>query len=135
MLLLSILLAILTCDQVIDGYRILGIFPLNGKSHWIMQEELMKALAKRGHQVDVVTHFPLKKPIPNYTDISLAGSMPTVVNNITAAEIKSFSALSMASLTHMCGTLVCQLMDHPKIQELIKNPPQDPPYDLVIMEV
>ncbi|XP_011266198.2 UDP-glucuronosyltransferase 1-9 [Camponotus floridanus] len=135
MLLLSIFLAILTCDQVVDGYRILGMFPLHGKSHWIMQEELMKALAKRGHQVDVVTHFPLKKPILNYTSISLAGSMPQVVNNLTATEVKSFSATSMTSLTYMCGTQICQLMDHPKIQELIKNPPQDPPYDLIIMEL
>jgi len=40
-----------------------------------MQEELMKGLAKRGHQVDVVTHFPQKNPIPNYTEYQLGGEI------------------------------------------------------------
>ncbi|XP_025262697.1 UDP-glucuronosyltransferase 1-3-like [Camponotus floridanus] len=137
MKLLSILFAILICDQVVDGYRILGIFPYNGKSHWIMQEELMKGLAKRGHQVDVVTHFPQKKPIPNYTDISLAGSMPPVMNNFTATTVKDIavSMILIGSFAYTAGIKVCQLMDHPKIQELIKNPPQNPPYDIVITEL
>lgn len=130
-----VLLAILACDQVANGYRILGVFPLQGKSHWIMQEALMKDLARRGHQVDVVTHFPLEKPIPNYTDISIKGSLPQVVNNITAQEIKGFSSPNMKMLVEMAGTNVCKLLEHPKLQQLIKNPPQDPPYDLVVLEV
>lgn len=133
--LLSLLLVILACDQIANGYRILGIFPLHGKSHWIMQEALMKDLAKRGHQVDVVTHFPLEKPIPNYRDISLKGSLPYVTNNVTAAEIKHFNSASLVNLIQMAGTNICNLLSHPKLQELIKNPPQDPPYDLIILEV
>jgi hypothetical protein len=31
----------------------------------------------------VVGHLPQKKPIPNYTDISVEGSLPEVVNNYT----------------------------------------------------
>jgi len=132
---LLVLLTILTFDQVANSYRILGIFPLQGKSHWIMQEILMKELARRGHQVDVVTHFPLEKPIPNYKDISLKGSLPQVMNNVTAADIKSFSTPSISMLVEVGGNTVCNLLSHPKIQELIKNPPQDPPYDIVIQEV
>lgn len=133
--LLSVLLTILACDQIANGYRILGVFPLHGKSHWIMQEALMKELARRGHQVDVITHFPQKKPIPNYTDISLKGSLPQVMNNITATEVLGFSTPSVAKLVEMAGDNICNLLNHPKMQQLIKNPPQDPPYDLVILEV
>ncbi|TGZ54174.1 UDP-glucosyltransferase 2-like isoform X1 [Temnothorax longispinosus] len=134
--LLSVLLAILVCDQIANGYRILGVFPLQGKSHWIMQEALMKELARRGHQVDVVTHFPLEKPIPNYTDISLKGSLPQVTNNITAVELKAgLSTPSISKFFAIAGSAICALLDHPKIQELIKNPPQDPPYDIVIQEL
>ncbi|XP_011629710.1 UDP-glucuronosyltransferase 1-9-like [Pogonomyrmex barbatus] len=133
--LLFIFLVMLTCDQIADGYRILGMFPLHGKSHWIMQEALMKALAKRGHQVDVFTHFPQKKPIPNYTDISLKGSLPQVVNNVTATEVLGFSTPSIAKLVEMAGTNICELLNHPKLQDLIKNPPQDPPYDIIILEL
>ncbi|XP_014479890.1 PREDICTED: UDP-glucuronosyltransferase 2B30-like [Dinoponera quadriceps] len=133
---LSVLLAILvTCDQSANGFRILGVFPLHGHSHWVMNEPLMKGLAQRGHQVDVITHFPQKKPVPNYTDISLFGSLPNVRNNISATEIQAFGGLSMKHLTEIAGNNICELLAHPKIQDLIKNPPQDPPYDLVIVEV
>lgn len=133
--LLPILLAILACGQIANGYRILGVFPLQGKSHWIMQEALMKELARRGHQVDVVSHFPLEKPIPNYTDISLKGSLPQVTNNVTANEILGFSTPSMTMLVEKAGATTCNLLNHPKMQKLIKNPPQDPPYDIIIQEV
>ncbi|XP_012215174.1 UDP-glucosyltransferase 2 [Linepithema humile] len=133
--LLSVLLAILACDQVVNGYRILGVFPLNGKSHWVMMEELMKGLARRGHQVDVVTHFPQKTPIPNMREISLKGSVDAVINNLTAVDIQRFGALSMESLAEIAGMRICKLLGHPKLQDLIENPPQDPPYDLVITEL
>jgi len=136
-MLLPILLAILAFDQVANSYRILGMFPLEGKSHWIMQEALMKDLARRGHQVDVVTHFPLEKPIPNYKDISLKGSLPQIMNNLTASEIRACGPFSwsLATFIEKTGNIICSLLNHPKIQELIKNPPQDPPYDIMILEV
>ncbi|KYM98244.1 PREDICTED: UDP-glucuronosyltransferase 1-9-like [Cyphomyrmex costatus] len=135
--LLSVVFVILAFDQIASSYRILGIFPLNGKSHWNMQEALMKELARRGHQVDVVSHFPMKKPILNYNDISLKGSMPQVTNNMTATQLQIFasSTPSMSAFVQMTGNSICALLNHPKIQELIKNPPQDPPYDIVILEL
>ncbi|XP_011707628.1 PREDICTED: UDP-glucuronosyltransferase 1-9-like [Wasmannia auropunctata] len=133
--LLSVFLAILALDQIANGYRILGVFPLHGKSHWIVHEALMKELARRGHQVDVITHFPLEKPIPNYRDISLKGSMPQVHNNMSASDLQGLATPSIAMLVGMAGDSICNLLNHPKMQELIKNPPQDPPYDLVIQEL
>ncbi|KAL0113955.1 hypothetical protein PUN28_011343 [Cardiocondyla obscurior] len=132
--LLPVLLVILACNQI-TSYRILGVFPLHGKSHWSTQEALMKDLAARGHQVDVVTQFPQEKPIPNYKDISLKGSLPQVINNVTAADISNFGGTSINSLVEMAGTSVCRLLAHPKMQELIKNSPhENPPYDIVIVE-
>lgn len=52
--------------QICQNYRILGLFPIQGKSHIIMFERLMKELAERGHEVDVLSHFPQKKPIPRW---------------------------------------------------------------------
>ncbi|KAL0107030.1 hypothetical protein PUN28_015526 [Cardiocondyla obscurior] len=135
-ILLSIFYAILLCDQIANGYRILGVFPLHGKSHWIVNEALMKDLARRGHQVDVITHFPQKKPIPNYKDISLKDTLPPTVNNISAADLERFGGSpKIPVLVQMGGDVICNLLGHPKLQELIKNPPQDPPYDLVILEL
>jgi glucuronosyltransferase len=51
------------------GAKILGIFPLPGKSHFTVSSALLKELANKGHQVTVLSPFPEKSPIPNYTDI------------------------------------------------------------------
>ena len=100
-----------------------------------MAKSLMTSLAERGHQVDVITHFPMKKPIPNYTDISVAGSVQTAVNNMFAENVTKFNANNMRLLVQAAGTNTCKLLGLPKIQQLIKNPPKDPPYDVVIVEV
>ncbi|XP_043268662.1 UDP-glucosyltransferase 2-like [Venturia canescens] len=117
------------------GARILGLFPLQGKSHFVMCETLMRALAARGHQVDVVSHFPLKNPPPNYRDISLAGTLPNVVNNVTYEESQRFGSGTLKTLFEVGGTNVCNLLATPKLRDLIENPPTDPPYDLVINEM
>lgn len=41
--------------------NILGIFPLPGRSHYTVGEEILKGLAEKGHKVDVISHFPQKK--------------------------------------------------------------------------
>lgn len=119
-----------------DAARILGLFPLQGKSHFVMCETLMRALAARGHQVDVVSHFPLKNPPPNYRDIiSLAGTLPSVVNNMTFQESQSFGIGSFKKMFQITGSAVCNLLETPKLKALVENPPTDPPYDVIINEV
>lgn len=61
-------------------YSILGIFPHNGKSHFDVFEPLMKELARRGHNVTVISHFPQKTPPGNYEDVSLKNTEPILVN-------------------------------------------------------
>lgn len=39
------------------------------KSHFSGFQPLFKELANRGHNVTVLSTFPLKKPLANYTDI------------------------------------------------------------------
>ncbi|CAG2057458.1 unnamed protein product [Timema podura] len=67
----------------VDGARILGVFPHLAKSHFIMDEVLMKGLAARGHEVVVISHFPQSKPVANYKDISLIGSMDNIVESLS----------------------------------------------------
>lgn len=118
-----------------NGARILGIFPLNGKSHFVMCEQLMKNLAKKGHRVDVISHFPLKRPFPNYNDFSVEGTLPNAQNNVTYEKFQSFTGFSLKEFMDLTGNEICKLMKHPVINNIIKNPPNHPPYDLVIVEV
>jgi glucuronosyltransferase len=62
------------------GAKILGIFPVPGKSHFAVSAVLMKELASRGHQVTVLSPFPEKSPIPNYTDIDMRATRDEFFN-------------------------------------------------------
>ena len=53
------------------GDKVLGVFPFPSRSHMIVQKSLMFELARRGHEVTVVSAFPENKVIPNYTDIEV----------------------------------------------------------------
>ncbi|KAK0079330.1 hypothetical protein PV326_008802, partial [Microctonus aethiopoides] len=122
---------------IIVAFRILGIFPLNGRSHMMMFEQLMKGLAKRGHQVDVVSTFPLKKPHPNYTDIVIPAATQSLINNISYNHIQTFLRSNVVHfMTTQLGNKFCEKgLAFSEIQKLIKNPPTNPPYDLVITEI
>lgn len=52
------------CAQDAHNYNILAIFPLNARSHFVMFERLLKGLAAKGHEIDVVSHYPQKNSVP-----------------------------------------------------------------------
>ena len=119
-----------------NSYKILGVFPFNGKSHSMMFEPVMKELAKRGHQVDVVSHFPLKEPLKYYNDISLKGTSPDLQNNVTFELIQNFSDFNwIKDVLVMKENALCDILGHPVIQTLINQRAKNGPYDLVISEV
>lgn len=51
------------------SYNILAVFLHPAKSHMRTFGPLMRSLAVKGHNVTVISHFPLEKPLPNYRDI------------------------------------------------------------------
>ena len=65
----------------INGYRVLGLFPHPGVSHFHFFHPIMRELAAVGHNVTVVSHFPDAKAPPNYVDIPLTG-VPILTNTI-----------------------------------------------------
>lgn len=129
-------LFIFSLVSCVYSYRILGIFPLNAKSHFIVFESVMKGLAKHGHQVDVISHFPQKNPMKNYHDIvSLEGTMESLINNFTLDFIIETNDDDTRFIAEQYGNRLCHFMGLERMQQVIKNPPMDPPYDLVITEV
>ncbi|CAL7940606.1 unnamed protein product [Xylocopa violacea] len=135
---MKVLAIVLLCTvlSACQGYRILGVFPFNAKSHFNVFEKLMKALANRGHQVDVISAFPLDKPHPNYTDLIVFEAERAFMNSMTYDDLVEFvAAKSIYTIASLGGNNVCKNLNNTKFQQLIRNPPKDPPYDLVIMEV
>ncbi|XP_017886257.1 uncharacterized protein LOC108628682 [Ceratina calcarata] len=134
LLLPLLFLTVLACTAC-DGLRILALFPLNGKSHWVMAEGLLTGLTKRGHQIDVVTHFLLKNPPANYKEISVDGILETVVNNMNASSLSSGLNQNMSYLVNIGGDRVCELLKLPQLQEVIHRNSKSPKYDVIIVEV
>lgn len=125
------------CLTLSDGYKILSISPFTGKSHNNMLESVAKALALKGHQVDVVSHFVLKDPPKNYrTIINLDGTMPAQINNWTIEMINDFKKTDLIpTVTKHYGNNFCDLMALNALQKLIKESSKDLSYDLLITEV
>ena len=120
----------------INGYKILGLFPLNIKSHFLMFESVMKGLAKRGHQVVVVSHFPLEESLNNYTDLSLKGSTHSWTNSLPYQEFHKFLQYTwLKNILVIDANNFCDLLGHPVIQNLIKKIPENGPYDFLVTEV
>lgn len=65
------LLLVLVFASFSTGSRILFLFPSPSESHLIVVKGLSTTLAERGHDVTVVSPFPLKKPMKNYRDIKV----------------------------------------------------------------
>ncbi|XP_012262912.2 UDP-glucosyltransferase 2-like [Athalia rosae] len=121
----------------IEGYRILGVIPFSGTSHFVMFERLMRILAERGHHVDVMSPISMKNPPPNYRHVvNWEGSVPVIRNNVSydfaVRELGGKSLVHTVATTF--GTDLCDLMGLPNFQEFIKNLPKNPPYDLAIIE-
>jgi glucuronosyltransferase len=117
-----------------EAARILGLFHFNGKSHFVMSEALLKSLAARGHQVYVVGHFPQKKPIPNYTDISVEGSYRGVFNSLSVQSALEFGQYyNLLIFFFQTANDICKtVLEHPRVQELISS---NNTFDLIITEI
>ncbi|KAJ8676542.1 hypothetical protein QAD02_012329 [Eretmocerus hayati] len=115
--------------------RILAVFPFNAKSHNIVFEALVKGLLESGHRVDHVTHFPIKTTSSNYHNvINLDGSMEQLENNYTMEIVSQIRGDVVNVVGQRYGNRICHFMGFPEFQKLIRNPPKDVPYDLVITE-
>jgi len=126
-----------------------------GRSHFNVGHALAKGLVQAGHEISVVSVYPLKKPIPRYHDINV----PNVIK-VMGGEYKKYIVLILIYLIDIyCFTsgdiaalwesiqkpLTQKLIDHyqmgfritrglfedPNFQELLKS---NQSFDAVICE-
>ncbi|XP_050427170.1 UDP-glucosyltransferase 2-like [Adelges cooleyi] len=118
-----------------NGANILGVFPINGRSHWVVYESLMKALAARGHNVTVITSFPQKSPVANFTDIDLSGVMPSPVSSLSIDMVRNVLSSvfsSQAFIADLQLKFCRESIKHPQVQALLKS---DIKFDAVFTEI
>lgn len=123
-----------------EKLRILGVFHHPGKSHFDVFKPLLEELARRGHDMTVVSFFPRKvndtgmELLPNYKDISLAGSVDVWVN-VVDLKLVNYSFINHIleifklrdwGLEHCAASFKV-----PKVKELIAS---NEKFDLILTE-
>jgi glucuronosyltransferase len=130
------LLVILLVPEDIFCARFLVIIPTAVKSHFVMLESYTKALAARGHEMVVVSYFPQKQSVSNYTDITLDASLNryrlgsgTAIEQVLSLKnpIKNVMVLANYGL-YTCETLLSDI----SVKELIKS---DEKFDVVVNDL
>uniref|UniRef100_A0A182NXB2 UDP-glucuronosyltransferase n=1 Tax=Anopheles dirus TaxID=7168 RepID=A0A182NXB2_9DIPT len=134
--LLLALLTLLTLFSTVQTYRILGLFPHPGLSHFKVFHPIMRGLAEAGHHVTVVSYFPDANPVPNYHDLRFEGQ--EVLTNAFNLEdftgrsffdnFKEFHELAAWGMGSCSAALNSSAID------TVLETHQSKPYDLLVME-
>ncbi|KAG5880554.1 hypothetical protein JTB14_021226 [Gonioctena quinquepunctata] len=112
--------------------KILGINSHPGKSHYIFGERILKELAKRGHEVTMVSAYTLKQSVPNFTDIYLDGFLEGLDDHDDIyVEMEKSPYINMSLLRDMITYVTDRLFAHPKVQGLIKSGKH---FDLIVLD-
>lgn len=129
--LLLFLVILISCD----AYKILGLFPHPGKSHFDVFKPLLRELALKGHEVTVISYFPLEKPLTNYTDIALKEETGGLVDIFSVEDIPPgklhayYEPIAIHNIArHSCE----QGLQNKKVQQLLRS---NKKFDLAIMEM
>ncbi|XP_060833725.1 UDP-glucosyltransferase 2-like [Rhopalosiphum padi] len=130
-----LLVAVMGALSVADGANILGVFPINGRSHWVVYESVMKALAARGHNVTVITSFPQKAPVANYTDIDVSATFPAAMNTVGIEMVLKYLSSVFANQWFIADHQmnICRKAQKlPQVQALLRS---DIKFDAVFTEI
>ncbi|XP_078036851.1 UDP-glucosyltransferase 2-like [Augochlora pura] len=121
--------------------RILGVFGHLGKSHFDVFKPLLEELARRGHELTVISYFPRSEkdvaaePLPNYKDISLLTEELSVLVNVVDLRIIDHSILYILKTAyglHSMASKVCDSgLNNTHVKELVASGAD---FDLVITE-
>ena len=121
--------------------RILGAFPHTGFSHFKVFKPLLDELARKGHNLTVVSFFPRslneEETFLNYKDISLAESPHMSINAYNMTHLPPTSIINvMLTFEHVFfsrALINCGLaLKNPGVRNLIHS---DAEFDLILTEI
>ncbi|KAF5280027.1 hypothetical protein FQA39_LY05408 [Lamprigera yunnana] len=118
-------------ETIVLTYNILAVFPHNGKSHFYFFQPLLKGLAKYGHNVTVLSHFPQINVSRNYRDVSL---MNPKLFHSTALELDMNDLSDFSKIINLlhAGQKMCESgLTAPSVTEFLK---ENNYFDLVLVE-
>ncbi|XP_011690798.1 PREDICTED: UDP-glucuronosyltransferase 2C1-like [Wasmannia auropunctata] len=122
------LVTIVCLLSMVNGARILAIFPFNVKSHYIVFEPLLKRLSARGHEIVAVTHFPQRIRLANFTDVDVSSALPSRINTIPLINITIWQSILRFMSSEFCEFV----LSHPEIKRIINAKEH---FDLLVIEM
>lgn len=126
---ISILLCVIL--HKVSALNILGIFPYQGKSHFFVFKVYLQELARRGHNLTVISHFPEANTPDNYHDISLAGTTKIIEDDMPFHR-SYLTILGVAFFLTNSGKENCEvLLGNQEVRNLIESKQK---YDVVVVE-
>ncbi|XP_045469127.1 UDP-glycosyltransferase UGT5-like isoform X5 [Harmonia axyridis] len=124
--LLLVTIAVIYLSQGVGGSKILGVFWTPSKSHHILGSALLQALAKKGHNVTLLSPFIDDVDIPNFKQIKLTGiegSLTQLINPKSNILKKTITFVSSF------GKNTEKFWNNKPVQDLIKSRDH---YDVVL---
>ncbi|XP_025156005.1 UDP-glucuronosyltransferase 2B20 isoform X2 [Harpegnathos saltator] len=120
--------------------KILGVFGHYGKSHFDVFKPLLEELARRGHNVTVISYFArsesakAKELLPTYKDIMLNSDDVIYTNIIDLHMIRHnvIRVINELRLLRSMADVACKIgLNHPAVKELLQSKKK---FDLIITE-
>lgn len=111
--------------------NILAFMPMPLKSHVGGFQPMFEELARRGHNVTVVSSFPLaNRRVPNYTDVDVtpARGLP----EIDVMQLVNMNFLMTVTNRWFFANLLSAQMEHANLIDFLRS--EDNSFDLVIVE-
>lgn len=122
-------------SNLVDSAKILSIFHTPSKSHWILGQNLLKNLANAGHEITVISPFPLKNPPKNYRDISTVEILDVYkpqMDQFMFGEMNMNLHQKMSQMLVICHNMTYSTLIHPNVVKLIESGEK---FDLIFMEI
>uniref|UniRef100_A0A2S2QKD4 UDP-glucuronosyltransferase 2B2 n=2 Tax=Sipha flava TaxID=143950 RepID=A0A2S2QKD4_9HEMI len=129
---LLVVIILLTAAGRASAARVLGVFPHHGYSHHSVFLPYLRALADRGHNVLVISHFDSSHT--GIMDISVKGSAP-MDNNITFPDSTTFGFFATwrdVFVMYNMAKITEGIFEVPAVRQLLDEP--DAGFDLVVAE-
>lgn len=123
--------------QTTFGAKILAFVPTGVKSHHLVFQPTLRALADRGHEVTYFTNIPIENPHPKtFRQILIENKLYTSFEKaLPGATLSSFGDLSVARINAVFCDIGLQVteyaFEHPEGRKLIESTEK---FDLIIHE-
>ncbi|CAG4959433.1 unnamed protein product [Colias eurytheme] len=119
-----------------DTYKILVVFPFPARSHSILGDGVVDALAKSNHEVTHITSFPRKKNVSNIREIDVSENLkllPDTMRMIVDSLLNNTSPdIDLSEFVATTAKILTQTLENKALQSLVNDPKVQ--FDVVVVE-